>query len=90
MQLLTELKNLARKTPMGKRAIARKRIYSLVDFCRLSPEEIRQGEADPAKMQEESLGLSIVRATVQDKLKGKLHIVSSPEGTKVSFDFKNE
>ena len=52
MQLLTELKNLARKTPMGKRAIARKRIYSLVDFCRLSPEEIRQGEADPAKMQE--------------------------------------
>ncbi|MBQ2094899.1 MAG: sensor histidine kinase [Firmicutes bacterium] len=45
---------------------------------------------DPAKMQEDSLGLSIVRATVQDKLKGKLHIVSSPEGTKVSFDFKNE
>ena len=45
---------------------------------------------DPAKMQEESLGLSIVRATVQDKLKGKLHIVSSAEGTKVSFDFKNE
>ena len=41
-------------------------------------------------MQEDSLGLSIVRATVQDKLKGKLHIVSSPEGTKVSFDFKNE
>ena len=45
---------------------------------------------DPAKMQEDSLGLSIVRATVQDKLKGKLHIVSSAEGTKVSFDFKNE
>ena len=45
---------------------------------------------DPAKAPEGSLGLSIVRATVQDKLKGKLHIASGPEGTKVSFDFRNE
>ena len=45
---------------------------------------------DPAAVREESLGLSLVRATVQDKLKGKLHIASSPEGTKVSFDFRNE
>ena len=43
---------------------------------------------DPAKAREGSIGLSIVKATVQDKLKGKLRIVSSPEGTKVSFDFK--
>ncbi len=45
---------------------------------------------DPAKAREGSMGLSIVRATVQDKLKGKLHIASSPEGTKVSFDFKSK
>ena len=44
---------------------------------------------DPAAAREGSLGLSIVRATVQDKLKGKLHIASSSEGTKVSFDFKH-
>lgn len=43
---------------------------------------------DPATAREGSLGLSIVKATVQDKLKGKLHIASSSEGTKVSFDFK--
>lgn len=45
---------------------------------------------DPAKAREGSLGLSIVKATVQDKLKGKLHIASSQEGTKVSFDFKSK
>ena len=45
---------------------------------------------DPAKAQEGSLGLSIVKATVQDRLKGRLHIASSSEGTKVSFDFKSE
>ncbi|MBO4880895.1 MAG: sensor histidine kinase [Firmicutes bacterium] len=45
---------------------------------------------DPSQVREGSLGLFLVRATVQDKLKGKLHIASSPEGTKVSFDFKNE
>ena len=45
---------------------------------------------DPSQVREGSLGLFLVRATVQDKLKGKLHIASSPEGTKVSFDFKSE
>ena len=45
---------------------------------------------DPSQVREGSLGLFLVRATVQDKLKGKLHIASSPEGTKVSFDFRSE
>ena len=45
---------------------------------------------DPSQQRESSLGLFLVRAIVQDKLKGKLHIASSPEGTKVSFDFKSE
>ena len=34
-----------------------------------------------------SMGLRIVDATVRDKLKGKVHIASTPQGTKVSFDF---
>lgn len=37
-----------------------------------------------------SLGLGIVTATVEGKLKGKLHITSDHHGTKVSFDFKRE
>lgn len=36
-----------------------------------------------------SLGLNIVSATVQDKLKGKLSFKSDTTGTKVVFDFKN-
>jgi two-component sensor histidine kinase len=36
------------------------------------------------------LGLMIVRTTVQDKLKGRLHICSDVQGTRVSFDFKTE
>jgi len=36
-----------------------------------------------------SLGLNIVAATVQDKLKGKLVFKSDTTGTKVVFDYKN-
>lgn len=36
-----------------------------------------------------SLGLSIVRAIVGEKLKGKLRISTDGSGTKVSFDFKH-
>ncbi len=42
-------------------------------------------EASPG----DSLGLRIVRATVQDKLKGKLRLSSGAQGTKVSFDFRS-
>lgn len=34
-----------------------------------------------------SMGLRIVDATVRDKLKGKVHIASTAQGTKISFDF---
>ena len=43
---------------------------------------------DPASVSHKSLGLRIVDYTVRDKLKGKLHIVTSPHGTKISFDIK--
>lgn len=36
----------------------------------------------------DSFGLSIVKATVHDKLNGSVRIQSGPDGTKVSFDFK--
>lgn len=42
--------------------------------------EVRQG----------SLGLKIVNSIVRDKLSGDLHIDSTPAGTKIIFDFKNE
>lgn len=45
---------------------------------------------DPAVVKPSSLGLSIVAATVKDKLGGELRISSSQEGTKVLFDFKNQ
>lgn len=45
---------------------------------------------DPGLKRQSSLGLNIVRATVEDKLKGKLHIDSDESGTRVSFDFKRE
>lgn len=45
--------------------------------------DVKEGRAN-------SLGLRIVRTTVQEKLKGKLHIISDDHGTKVSFDFKAE
>ena len=44
----------------------------------------------PEEQEKNSLGLSIVKATVEGKLKGKLHITSDSYGTKVSFDFKRE
>lgn len=37
-----------------------------------------------------SLGLSIVQTMVKDKLHGSLSTESGPEGTRVSFDFKNQ
>ena len=45
---------------------------------------------DLAGERKNSLGLQIVQATVQDKLRGKLHINSGSQGTKVSFDLKSE
>lgn len=43
---------------------------------------------DPLTQPSESLGLSIVSATVRDKLKGKLRIQSDSGGTRISFDFR--
>ena len=43
---------------------------------------------DAAKIPANSLGYSIIRATVEDKLGGKLRINSDSHGTKVSFDFQ--
>jgi len=45
---------------------------------------------DPAKVREGSLGLGIVRATVEDKLHGRLQISSGSGGTQVMFDFKGD
>ncbi len=45
---------------------------------------------DLQEQRKDSFGLSIVRATVRDKLGGRLHIHSDNHGTTVSFDFKNE
>lgn len=45
---------------------------------------------DPSIRKQSSLGLNLVRATVEDKLKGKLRIDSDGHGTRVSFDFKKE
>lgn len=45
---------------------------------------------DPAARASNSLGMRIVRATVEDKLKGTLHIDSDRCGTRVSFDFRRE
>lgn len=36
------------------------------------------------------LGLSIVQTLVKDKLRGKLTLLSGPDGTYTSFDFKNQ
>lgn len=45
---------------------------------------------DPEETGKDSVGFGIVRATVEGRLKGKLHITSDTRGTKVSFDFKRE
>ncbi len=45
---------------------------------------------DPALCGRDSLGLSLVRAVVEDKLKGKLYIDSDGNGTRASFEFKKE
>lgn len=44
---------------------------------------------DRNKANKNSLGLTIVRSLVKDKLYGNLSIESNSNGTKVSFDFKN-
>lgn len=45
---------------------------------------------DEEHMREDSLGLSIVKSLVKDKLRGNLEIRSSEKGTCVSFDFLND
>lgn len=45
---------------------------------------------DKYKVRDGSLGLSIVKSIVNDKLFGHLTIESSNNGTKIVFDFKNE
>lgn len=42
----------------------------------------------PEQVAPDSLGLSIVKMMVHDKLGGQLRILSSEEGTTISFDFK--
>lgn len=37
-----------------------------------------------------SFGLDLVNATVRDKLRGKLHVASGEEGSRISFDFLHE
>jgi two-component system, sensor histidine kinase PdtaS len=44
---------------------------------------------DVNSIQNESLGLSIVKGIVKDKLNGDIYIESNNNGTKVVFDFKN-
>ena len=45
---------------------------------------------DAAGIRTDRLGLSIVQTLVKDKLRGKLVIESDQNGTRVSFDFKNQ
>ena len=45
---------------------------------------------DVEKVGGDRLGLSIVQTLVKDKLRGKLTLLSGPEGTYTSFDFKNQ
>lgn len=45
---------------------------------------------DVDNINRKSLGLSIVKSLVKDKLKGEINITSSNEGTKITFDFANK
>lgn len=45
---------------------------------------------DVVETDENNMGLKIVKTTVQDSLKGKVHISSTSEGTSVIFDFKRD
>ena len=45
---------------------------------------------DPAKVREGSLGMGIVRATVEDKLHGALQVSTGSGGTQVMFEFKHD
>lgn len=38
----------------------------------------------------DSLGISIIKSIVKDKINGNMNIESTPDGTKVMFDFKNQ
>lgn len=42
---------------------------------------------DINNVREDSLGLSIVFSTIKDKLKGKINVSSSSDGTSIGFDF---
>lgn len=45
---------------------------------------------DSAQKRDGSLGLELVKITVQERLRGSLHVVSDEKGTKFSFDFLSE
>lgn len=45
---------------------------------------------EPQQRSRQSIGLSIVDATVRDKLHGRLHIRSGVQGTTVTFDFQQD
>ena len=45
---------------------------------------------DVENINKNSLGLSIVKSLVKDKLKGEIKIISSGSGTKITFDFANK
>lgn len=45
---------------------------------------------DVDNINKKSLGLSIVKSLVKDKLKGEIKIISSASGTKITFDFANK
>ena len=44
----------------------------------------------PDQVREGSMGMEIVRATVEDKLKGSLQVSTGPGGTQVMFEFKGD
>ena len=50
------------------------------DGVGFSPESVREG----------SLGMGIVRATVEDKLQGTFQVSTGPGGTQAMFDFKSD
>jgi two-component sensor histidine kinase len=64
-------------------------VHALLEGGLVTVEVMDDGIGFPVEMRSrESLGLSIVRSYVKDKLKGKLAITSNPNGTTVTFAFK--
>ena len=45
---------------------------------------------DVENVRTDRLGLSIVQTMVKDKLRGSLSVDSGPDGTHVTFEFKNQ